>query len=84
MAANVIAENLFTQVDQEGNRFLLIDSIINTRTYSTQTLQQDEFVVTNSRTKQIKIQLKYGNSAYNGRMSVLHGTNLKISRIRIQ
>ena len=39
MAANVIFENLFTLVEQEGNRFLLIDSIIDTRTNGTQTLQ---------------------------------------------
>ena len=32
MVASVIAENLFVQVDQEDNRFLLIESIMDTRT----------------------------------------------------
>ena len=55
MEANVIAENLFTQVDQEGNIFLLIESIIDTRTSNTKTLQQYAFVITKSGTKQRKI-----------------------------
>ena len=38
MVANVIAENLFAQVDQEGNIFLLIEFITNTRTDGTQKL----------------------------------------------
>ena len=36
MVANLIAENLFAQVDQEGNRFVLIESILDTRTNDTQ------------------------------------------------
>ena len=58
MAANVIDENLFTQVDQEGNIFLPIDSIINTRTEGTKTLNQDAFVINNSGTKQRKNTIK--------------------------
>ena len=50
MAANVITENLFTQVDQEGNRFVLIDSIIDTRTDSMQKLQKYVFIITTSGT----------------------------------
>ena len=83
MSANVISENLFTQVDQEGTRFVLIESIIDTRTDGTQTLQQDAFFITKSGTKQIKIQLKDRKSASNGRMVVLHETNLNIPKIRI-
>ena len=52
--ASVIDENLFTQVDQEGNRFVLINSTIKTRTDGTQTLQQDAFVITKCGTKLIK------------------------------
>ena len=84
MTTNVITENLFAQVDQEGNRLLLIESIINTRTDGTQKLHKDEFVITKSGTKRRKIQLKDGKSASNGRLAVLHGTTLKISRIFIQ
>ena len=73
MAANIIDENLFTQVDQEGNIFVLIKSIINRRTDGTQTLQHYKFVITNSGTKQIKnttkgwevcIQWNYGSTAW--------------------
>ena len=84
MAANVIAENLFAQIYQEGNIFLLIDYIIDTRTDGTPKLQQDVFVVTNNGTKRRKIQLKDGKCAPNGRMAGLHQKNLKISRICIQ
>ena len=63
MAANVISKNLFAQVYQEGNIFVLVESIVDTRTDGTQTLQQDAFVITNSGTKQIKMQLKDGKSA---------------------
>ena len=84
MSANVIAENLFTQVHQEGNRFVLIESIIDTRTNGTQKLQQYAFFINKNGTKRRIIQLKDGKSASNGRMAVIHGTNLKISRICIQ
>ena len=52
MAANIIAENLFAQVDQEGNIFLLIEFIMDTGTDGTQTFHQDAIVVTKSGTKQ--------------------------------
>ena len=84
MAAKVINENLFAQVDQEGNIFQLIQSIINTRTNRTQTLQKDAFFITNSGTKREKIQLKDRKSESNLRMTVLRGTNLNISSISIQ
>ena len=84
IAANLIAENLLAQVYQEGNIFILIDSVIDTRTDGTQTIQQDAFVITNSGNKQKKNTIKDGKYAYNGRMEVLHRTNLMISRICIQ
>ena len=74
MAANVISDNLFAQVDQEGNRFLLIRYIIDTRTDGTQTLQKDVFVVTKSGTKrrknttkgwEVSIQWKDGGDTWN-------------------
>ena len=83
MEANVIADNLFTKVYQEGNIFVLIKSIIDTRTEGTQILQKNAFIVTKSGTKRRKIELKDGKYASNGRMAVPHEKNLKISRIRI-
>ena len=74
MASNVITENLFTQVGQEGKRFVLIGSIIDTRTDGTQTLQKDAFVITKSGTKRRKntakglevcIQWKDGSTTWN-------------------
>ena len=44
MTANLIAENPFKKVYQEGNRFVLIESIIDTSTDGTQTLQEYAFV----------------------------------------
>ena len=36
LAANAIAENLFAQVDDEGNRFVLFDAIVDHRTDGTE------------------------------------------------
>ena len=54
ISANVVADNLFAQVDQEGNIFVMIDSIIDTITDGTQTLQQYAFVISKSGAKQRK------------------------------
>ena len=51
LAANIIAENLFAQVDQAGNRFTILYSITGTRTDGTQVLQKDTFVHTSTGTK---------------------------------
>jgi len=48
MAANAIAENLFAQIDAEGNRFVLIDEIIGHRTTGDEVKQADAFVETKS------------------------------------
>ena len=50
LAANLIAENLFAHVDEEGNRSVLLDKIIDVRTDGTQVLQQDALVTTSSGT----------------------------------
>ena len=41
LAANLIAENLFAQVDEEGNRSVMFDKIVDVSTDGTQVLQQD-------------------------------------------
>ena len=51
LAANLIAENIFAQVDEEGNRSVLFDEIVDVRTDGTQVLQQDAFVTTSSGTQ---------------------------------
>ena len=49
LAANIISENLFAQVDEEGKHSVLFDDIVYVRTYGTQVLQQDKFVNISSR-----------------------------------
>ena len=51
LTANLIAENIFVQVDEEGNRSVLFDKIVDVRTDGTQVLQQDAFVTTSSGTQ---------------------------------
>ena len=42
--ANYIAENLFTQVDQEGNRHILLDELIDYRVNSSEVKLRDAFI----------------------------------------
>ena len=51
LAANLIAENLVVQVDEEGNRSVLFDEIVDVRKDGTQVLKQDAFVTTSSETQ---------------------------------
>jgi hypothetical protein len=44
LVANVIAENLFAQIDDEGNRHVLFQESIDHRTNGKQILQQDAFI----------------------------------------
>ena len=44
LAANAIAENLFAQIDEEGNRHVLFQEITDYRTDGKQILQQDAFI----------------------------------------
>ena len=51
LAANLIAENMLSQVDDEGNRFQLLSDIIDHRKNGTEVTQQDAFVTTRTGTK---------------------------------
>ena len=73
LAANVIAENFFAQVDPEGNRHVLFSEIIDHRTNGQQVHLKDEFVVTKMGTHrrrettkgwEILIQWKDGSSTW--------------------
>jgi hypothetical protein len=44
LAANTIAENMFAQVGDEGNRHVLFEKIIDHRTDGTEVKQQDAFL----------------------------------------
>ena len=49
MSSNAIAESMFSQVDQEGNRLLLLDEIIDYRLTGTAVKPEDAFVEHNGR-----------------------------------
>ena len=51
LSANYIAENMFAQVDQDGNRQVLLDEILNYHTTSKEVKQQDTFITTSTGTK---------------------------------
>ena len=51
LSANHIAENLFAQVDDEGNRQVLMKEIINHRTNGQEVKHQDAFITTKTGTK---------------------------------
>ena len=51
MTANAIAQNLFAQVDAEGNRHGLFDEIVDHRTDGTEVKQQDAFLTTRTGTR---------------------------------
>ena len=45
LLANYIAENLFAQIDDNGNRQVLLNEIIDHRTMGRQVMQQDAFIM---------------------------------------
>ena len=51
LSTNYIAENLFSQVDDNGNRQVLLDEIIDHRTNGSHVLQQDAYITTSSGTR---------------------------------
>ena len=51
LAAKYIAENLFTQVDQEGNRHALLDELIDYRVNGCEVKLQDAFITTGTGTR---------------------------------
>ena len=51
LVANNIAENLFAQIDNEGNRQVLMDEIIGHRSNEHAVKQQDVFIITKMGTK---------------------------------
>ena len=48
LTANTIAENIFSQVDEEGNRYVLLDAIIDHRVTGNEIQQADAFIVSSN------------------------------------
>ena len=44
LSANSIAQNMFAEVDEDGNRYVLLDSIIDIRSDGSEVKQQDAFI----------------------------------------
>jgi hypothetical protein len=44
LSANMIAQNMFAHVDEEGNRYVLFDAIIDSRTDGNEVRQQNAFI----------------------------------------
>ena len=72
-AANNIGENLFAQIDNEGNRQVLMDEIIGHRSNEHTVKQQDAFIMTKMGTRRCRKHQKVGNSSYDGRTAGLIG-----------
>ena len=78
MTANPIASNLFYQVNQDIQRFVLFNAIIYSRTDGTQIKEGGYFIhMSNGNKKKREIPTKYGKFLYNGNMGVLLGTKLR-------
>ena len=74
MTANAITSNLFSQVDQDGQRFLLFNAIIDSRTDGTQIKVGDSVIHMSNGNKrsrdttkgwEVSIQWKDGSSTWN-------------------
>jgi hypothetical protein len=71
-AANVIAENIYAQVDDEGRKYMLMDSIIDHRKDENAVPKDDEYVVVDGKRNrkittdgwQIIIQWKDGSTTW--------------------
>ena len=55
LSANAIAENMFAQIDDDGNRFALLDDIVDHRVDGTQISKEDAFITSKSGGRRRKI-----------------------------
>ena len=93
MAANSIASNLFAQIDQDRQRFLLFDEIIDWRTYGSQIKSEDVFIHIfngNKRRREtnkgweVCIQWKYGSFTWNQVKDVKEAYPVQIADYAVQ
>ena len=73
LSANAIAQNMFAQVDEEGNRHILFQDIVDYRVNGKDIKQQDSFITTKTGTRrrqettqgwEILVQWKDGSSTW--------------------
>ena len=77
MAVNAIASNIFTQIDQDGERFVLFDEIIDWRTDGLHIKSEDSFIHISNKNKRGCGTTKGRKSVSNGRMGAPHGIQSK-------
>jgi hypothetical protein len=66
--ANKIAEAIYAEVDEEGNKYLLLDTIIDHRRDKTAMDKADMWITSYNGNKQLRRTTQGWNSVCNGRM----------------
>ena len=93
MSANVIAENMFASVDEEGHRHLLLDAIINYRRTTEAIKQEDAFIESKNGTRrrkettkgwEIPISWKDGSTMWNKMKDVKDSYPVQLAEYAIQ
>ena len=93
MTANVIAENMFANVDEEGHRHLLLDSIIDFRKTKNAIRKEDAFITSSSGTKrrkettrgwEILIQWKDGSTTWSKLKDVKDSYPVELAEFAVQ
>jgi hypothetical protein len=71
-AANIIAENMLSMCDEEGNQYLLMNQIVDHKKEENAVPKKDTFIWIRGR-KYTRRPPRDGNFVWNGRMVPLHG-----------
>ena len=83
-AANLIAENLYSQIDREGHHFAVMQEIIDHEVGDTALSKDDSMYKDKHGRMQPKRTTKAGNSSWNGRTGLQRGRDLLTSRSQTQ
>ena len=93
MAANVIAENLFALVDEEGHRHLILDSIVDHRKNDAAVIKEDAFVVSSNGIKrrrettkgwEMLVQFKDGSTTWNKMKDIKDSYPVQLAEYAVQ
>ena len=93
MAADLIAENMFASVDEEGDRHLLLDCIIGFRKTCEAVTNEDSFVVLSNGTQrrkentkgwQINVQWKDGSTTWSKLKDVKDSYPVELAEFAVQ
>ena len=73
LSANMVAQNRLAQVDEEGNRYVLFDEIVDARVDRTQVTLDNGFIYSANGGKGKRKQLLAGKYWYGGKIVAHHG-----------